>query len=204
MEEKRMSKSVQSIQSIAPMQDGKNAEAADPVQADYEKGKELLQKEELSQAAVALHNALIGYQQKEDQRGIANASNQMGHVCLAKREYDQALSHYNRAWEICEKLHDPMSILALSDQMILVYRGQGHFKKAIGICLDLLEKYHENNDPQGTVAVLEQMAEIYLEAGEQAKAADTYRTIASIHANFKHNNIAEGYLQKAKDLELAG
>jgi tetratricopeptide (TPR) repeat protein len=200
MEEKAMSKSVQSIQDIAPMQGGKSS---DPVQADYEQGKDLLQKEELSQAAVALHNALLGYQQREDQSGIANASNQMGHVCLAKKDYDQALSHYSRAWEICEKLHDPMSMLALSNQFVLVYRGQGQFKKAIGICLDLLEKYHDNNDPQGTVAVLEQMAEIYLEAGEQAKAADAYRTIASIHANFKHKNIAEGYLQKAKDLEKA-
>jgi tetratricopeptide (TPR) repeat protein len=200
MEEKAMSKSVQSLQDIAPMQGGKSS---DPVQADYEQGKDLLQKEELSQAAVALHNALLGYQQREDQSGIANASNQMGHVCLAKKDYDQALSHYKRAWEICEKLHDPMSMLALSNQFVLVYRGQGQFKKAIGICLDLLEKYHDNNDPQGTVAVLEQMAEIYLEAGEQAKAADAYRTIASIHANFKHKNIAEGYLQKAKDLEKA-
>ena len=199
-----MSESVQSIQSIAPMQDGKKTEIVDPVQADYEQGKELLQKNELSQAAVALHNALIGYQERKDQQGIANASNQMGHVCLAKREYDQALSHYNRAWEICEKLHDPMSMLALSNQLVLVYRGQGQVKKAIGICLDLLEKYHDNNDPQGTVAVLEQMAEIYIEADDRAKAADTYCTIASIHANFKHKNIAEGYLQKAKDLEKAG
>ena len=199
-----MSESVQSIQSIAPMQDEKKTEIVDPVQADYEQGKELLQKNELSQAAVALHNALIGYQERKDQQGIANASNQMGHVCLAKREYDQALSHYNRAWEICEKLHDPMSMLALSNQLVLVYRGQGQVKKAIGICLDLLEKYHDNNDPQGTVAVLEQMAEIYIEADDRAKAADTYRTIASIHANFKHKNIAEGYLQKAKDLEKAG
>jgi tetratricopeptide (TPR) repeat protein len=203
MEEKAMSKSVQSIQDIAPMQGGKSSETGDPVQADYEKGKELLQKDELSQAAAALHNALVGYQQREDQHGIANASNQMGHVCLAKKEYDQALSHYNRALEICEKLHDPMSLLALSHQLILVHRGQGQFNKAISICLDRLEKYHDNNDPQGTVAVLEQMAEIYIEAGEQAKAADAYRTIASIHANFKHNNIAEGYLQKAKDLEKA-
>lgn len=204
MEEKRMSKSVQSIQSIAPMQDGNKKESVDSVLADYQKGKEFLQKEEYSQAVAAFHNALVGYEQRDDQRGIANASNQMGNACLAKKEYDQALRHFNRAWEVCEKLHDPMSMLALSNQLILVYRGQGQFKMAIGICLDLLDKYYDNNDPQGTVALLEQMAEIYMEAGEQSKAADAYRTIASIHANFKHKNIAEGYLQKAKDLEKAG
>jgi tetratricopeptide (TPR) repeat protein len=197
-----MSKTVQPIQTIAPMQGSTKMEASvDPVQADYEKGKEFLQKNEVSQAAVALHNALIGYQEKGDQHGIANASNQMGHVCLARGDYDQALNHYNRAWEICDKLDDPMSMLALSKQFVLVYRGQGQFKKAITVCLDLLEKHHENNDPQGTVAVLEQMADIYMEAGDKEKAADTYRTVASIHANFKHKNIAEGYLQKAKDIE---
>ena len=196
-----MSTSVQSIQDIAPIQKGKGTGAVDPVQADYDKGKELLGKDELAQAAVALHNALLGYEQKEDQQGIANASNQMGHVCLARKEYDQALKHYSRAWEICEKLHDPMSLLALSNQLILVYRGQGEFQKAKGICLDLLDRYHANNDPRGTVDVLEKMAEIYLEAGDPAKAADAYRTIASIHANFKHKNIAEGYMRKAKDLE---
>ena len=197
-----MSKSVQSIGDIAPMREGKGAGAVDPVQADYEKGRELLGKEELAQAAVALHNALLGYEQKEDQQGIANASNQMGHVCLARKDYDQALRHYSRAWEICENLHDPMSLLALSHQLILVYRGQREFKKAKGICLDLLERYQDNNDPRGTVDVLEKMAEIYLEAGDVALAADAFRTIASIHANFKHKTIAEGYLRKAKDLEL--
>lgn len=200
-----MSKTVQPIQIIAPMQDGKKAETSiDPVQADYEKGKEFLQKNEISQAAAALHNALIGYQEKDDQRGIANASNQMGHVCLARGEYDQALLHYNRAWEICDKLDDPMSMLALSNQFVSVYRGQGQFKKAITVCLELLERYHGNNDPQGTVAVLEQMAEIYIEAGDKEKAADAYRTIASIHANFKHKNIAEGYLRKATEIEKVG
>lgn len=200
-----MSKPIQSIQSIAPMQGGKETGASvDPVLADYEQGKVLLQNNKVAEAAVALHNALVGYEEKGNQRGIANASNQMGHVCLARGEYDQALIHYNRAWDICDKLDDPMSLLALSNQFVLVYRGQRLFKKAITVCLDLLEKYQDNNDPQGTVAVLEQMSEIYVEAGDNAKAADSYRTIASIHENFKHKNIAEGYLQKAKELEKAG
>jgi hypothetical protein len=32
------------------------------------------------------------------------------------------------------------------------------------------------------------------------KAADAYRTVASIHKNFRHDNIAEGYLKKAAEL----
>ncbi len=199
-----MNKSVQSLDSIAPMRDGKNTEAmADPVQADLHKGKAHLQNNELSQAAAAFHNALLGYQERGDEQGVANASNQMGHVCLARKDYDQALGHYTRAWEICEKHGDPMSLLALSNQLVLVYRGQGDFKKAIDTCLDLLDRYFENNDPLGTVAILEQMADIYLVAGDKLKAADSYRTIASIHSNFKHKTIAQSFLEKARDLERA-
>jgi tetratricopeptide (TPR) repeat protein len=196
------SKSVQSPDDIAPMQEGKKAGAStDPIQADFDKGKEHLQRNELSQAAVAFHNALLGYEEKGDDLGIANASNQMGHVCLARKEYDQALKHYDRAWEICERLGDPMSLLALSNQYVQVFRGQENFTKAISLSLDLLNKHFDNNDPRGAVAVLEQMADIYQEAGNKEKAADAYRTIASIHSNFKHKKIAQGFLQKAEALE---
>jgi len=196
-----MSKPAPKLQDITSIMGAKSA--GDPVQADYEKGKELLQKNELAQAAAALHNALVGYEEKSDQQGIANASNQMGHVCLARKDYDQAEKHYMRAWDICESLNDPMSMLAVSNQLVTVYQGQGQFKRAISICLDLIDKYHDNNDPRGTVEVLERMAEIYIEAGEQAKAADAYRTVASIHKNFNHKKIAEGYIRKAEDLEKA-
>jgi Tfp pilus assembly protein PilF len=54
------------------------------------------------------------------------------------------------------------------------------------------------------VAVLEQMADIYQMAGNKEKAADAYRTIASIHSNFKHKDIAQSYLDKAADLEKNG
>jgi tetratricopeptide (TPR) repeat protein len=176
---------------------------SDPVQADYEKGKEFLQKNELAQAAVALHNALVGFEEKGDQNGIANASNQMGNLCLARKDYEQALKHFQRAWDICEGQHDAMSLLALSNQLVAVYKGQGQFERAVSICLDLIGKYQDNNDPRGTVEVMERMAEIYIEAGERGKAADTYRTIGAIHANFKHKNIADGYILKAESLEKA-
>ena len=87
------SKSVQSLDSIAPMQEGKKAGASDdPIQGEFVKGKEFLEKNELSQAAAAFHNALLGYEEKGDDAGIANACNQMGHVCLARKDYDQALN----------------------------------------------------------------------------------------------------------------
>jgi len=196
------SKSIQSLDNIAPMQEEKETGTSnDPIQEDFRKGKEHLQRNELSQAAAAFHNALVSYEEKGDDPGIANASNQMGHVCLAGQDFDQALKHYDRAWAICEKLGDMMSLLALSNQYVQVFRGKGDYTKAISLCLDILDKHFDNNDPQGAVSILEQMAEIYLEEGNKEKAADAYRTIASIHANFKHKNIAESFQEKANNLD---
>jgi hypothetical protein len=64
----------------------------------------------------------------------------------------------------------------------------------------MLDHYQDNRDPQGTVTTLEEMAGIYVSSGRREKAADTYRTIASIHKNFGHKNIDAGYLEKAAEL----
>lgn len=199
-----MSTNIQNINSIAPLADaGKTAKSDDPVLADYEEGKRLLEVGEYGQAAVSLHNALLGYEEKKDEAGIANASNQLGHVCLARHDFESAGKHYQRAWDICEKLHDSMSLIALEKKFVLVYRSMKQYRRAIDICLDLLDKYHANNDPSGTVAVLADMADLYMESGDKGKAADAYRTVASIHRNFKHNTTAESFLRKAKALEEA-
>ncbi len=50
-------------------------------------------------------------------------------------------------------------------------------------------------------STLEKMADIYIAKGEKLKAADAYRTISSIHKNFKHENIATKFIEKAEALE---
>lgn len=198
------------ISNVQPMKDiqqaGKKKEkkrSSDPIQAEYEDGLEFLQKKEHSQAALAFHNALRGFEEKNDQDGIANASNQLGHVCLDKGEFEKALQHYQRSWKICDRFDDPMSLLVLSRQLVAVHRGLGDYERALQICLEMLETYSLNNDPQGTVETLENVVEIYLDQNEKKKAADTYRTIASIHDNFNHKNIAKDFLNKAKELEAS-
>lgn len=197
-----MSDPIQNINNIAPMaEDNKNGEDVDPVQAEYIEGKALLEKNELGLAAVALHNSLLGFEEQNNKEGIANASNQLGHVCLQREDYDKALLHYQRAEEIVSEMNDPMSLLALSKQLILVYTGTEQYKQAIERCLDLLDLYQANNNPKGTVEMMEQMAEIYVKSGDTANAIDAYRTIASIHKNFKHERIAADFLEKATKLE---
>jgi tetratricopeptide (TPR) repeat protein len=191
---------LQSLDTIAPAVKKK---ATDPAQALYDEGKDFLEKKELAQAAVALHNALLAFEEDKNINGVANASNQLGHVCLQRLEFEKALKHYQRAWTICEKEDDPMSLMALSNQLIAVYQGLKQYPEAVKICLDLLDSYNRNNNPKGAVETLERMVAVYLDAGEMAKAADAYRTIAAIHSRYKHKSIAEQFVKKAQALEEA-
>lgn len=192
-----MNDNIQNINEIAPMQD---QEAADQTKKDYEQGKRFLANGDLGQAAVSLHNALVAYEETKNKNGIANASNQLGEVCLEKGDFEAAQKHYQKAWDICTELGDPLSLFALSKKMIEVYRGLGEYPKAIEYCFDVLDGYQANNNPQGSVAVLEQIAEIYEADKQPEKAADTYKTIASIHRNFKHDSIANSFEEKAAKL----
>lgn len=196
-----MSATIQNFDDIKPMAGSDDGNSKDPVKADYEQGKRFFNNGNLTEAAVSLHNALLGYEEKGDKTGVANASNQLGHVCLAKGDFVGAESHYRRTWELCTELGDPMSLLSLSKRFVEVYRGQKKYDQALATCFELLDTYQRNNDPRGTVELLENLAGIYLEAGDTAKAADTYRTIASIHRNYKHNTIADSFMRKARELE---
>ncbi len=195
-----MTNNLQSIDTIGSMGKAESKKPTDPVQADYEEGKKFLEKQEYGQAAVALHNALVGYKEKNDEAGIANASNQLGHVCLARKEYESALNHYQQAYAICDKSNDRMSVLAVLPKIVEVQKALKQYQLAIANCLIILDHYQDNRDPQGTVNILEEMAEIYLLIGSKEKAADTYRTIASIHENFRHKNIAAEFMKKAEQV----
>ena len=69
----------------------------DPAKADYKAGREFLAKGEYAQAAMALHNALHGFEEQGDEQGVANAADRLGDVCLAREEYRLALDHFQRA-----------------------------------------------------------------------------------------------------------
>lgn len=191
----------QSLQSIAPMDQSQAAKETDPVKVEYEEGKKYFENQEYGQAAVALHNALVGFEEKKDDSGIANASNQLGHVCLARKEYAKALKLYMRTYEICDASNDRMSVLSVMDKMITANLGLENYDAAIALCLDALDHYQDNRDPQGTVDTLEKMASVYVSQGDNKKAADAYRTIGSIHKNFKHDNMAAKFIEKAEELE---
>lgn len=198
-----MKNTLQDIKDIAPMSGASGGRSDDPVRADYEEGRRFLENQSYAQAAVSLHNALLGFEERGDEAGVANASNQLGHVCLARQDFEQARAHYQKAWDICETMQDPMSQIALQKKFIEVYCGLKDYRKATEICLGLLDTYYHNNDPRGTVELLEQMATIYVASGDRSKAVDAYRTVASIHRNFKHLNIAESYEKKAAEIEQA-
>ncbi len=195
-----MTDKLQTIDSIGAVGTPKTETPSDPLQAEYEEGKKYLENGEYGQAAVALHNSLVGFKEKNDEAGVANASNQLGHVCFARGEYESALQHYQQAFKICDKSNDRMSIVAVMKKIVAVYDALKQYDQAIKSALVLLDHYHDNRDPQGSVTTLEEMTKIYLHAGEKEKAADTCRTIASIHKNFRHEKTAAEFLKKAEQL----
>jgi len=195
-----MTEKLQTLDSIGKMDASPTAKPSDPLQADYEEGKRFLENQAYGQAAVALHNALVGFKERDDQAGIANASNQLGHVCFARGEYASSLQHYQQALDICDKSNDRMSVLAVLKKIVDAQKALKKYAPAITSCMAILDHYHDNRDPQGTVTTLEEIAELYLNLEQKEKAADTYRTIASIHKNFRHENIAAGFIKKAAQL----
>lgn len=197
-----MSKPLQDINSLSQAHQGgeEKKDKRSQAQIDYDEGRGYVERGESAMAAVSLHNALCGFEEEGNQEGIANCANQLGHACLQRSDFEKALIHFQRAWEICDDLGDSMSLHAISLQFVHVYKGMKNYRKSLDVCLDLLDAYQKNNDPRGTVGVLELMADVYLESGDNEKAADAYRTVASIHDNFKHETIAESFRQKAAEL----
>lgn len=198
-----MSDHAQSTGSIGPMPepDKKEDEALkDPAKADYKAGREYLKQGDLGQAAYSFHNALAGFEEQNNEQGVANASDRLGDVCVAREEYAMALEHFQRAYDICHKEQDIFSIVTLNRKMAGVHKRLGDLDKTLSILFDVFDHYSQLRDPQGTVEILEVIAEVYQEKGEYDKAADTLRTIAGIHANFKHSRLAQEFEERARQL----
>lgn len=173
----------------------------DPVQADYNKGRELRAAGDAVQAVSFFHNALVGFEQKGDEKGVANASDQIGDICAEREEHDKALIHYQRAFDICEKEKDMFSLIALQKKMVISKKVLKQYDEAVKHYLNVIDIYAGYNNPAGTVATMEELATLYLEMGERQKSADTYRTIASIHKNFRHSKHAREFMDKAAQIE---
>ncbi|MBM9518872.1 tetratricopeptide repeat protein [Desulforhopalus vacuolatus] len=169
-----------------------------PEQKEYEEGKRLLENGNFGQAAAALHNALLSFEEKENKSGIANASNQLGHLCLEKKDYEGALKHYQRVRDICDEAGDRMSLIAVLDKRIDAWLGLENYSKALEDSFTILDFHEDNRNVQGVVVIMERIADIHLLAGEKEEAADTYRVIASIHSNFKHKGYSKRFEEKAE------
>lgn len=167
---------------------------------DYDKGQEHLKKQELALAAAAFHNALLGFEEDADENGVANAADKLGDVCLERKEFAKAISYFDRAYAICQRHTDRFSLFSLERKKARVYGESGDYAKAIDAYMDIIDEYNALRDPRGAVETLETLADLYLQTQEKGKAADCYRTIASIHKNYKHNNFYASYMEKAATL----
>lgn len=198
-----VSESLQPLNTLGPMGKGTGNGQMDennPGRQDYRKGREQYTAGDYTEAALSFHNALKVFEEQGDEQGIANASDRLGDTCMAKEEYAMALDNYNRAFAICKKEEDSFSILSLNKKMAASHRKLGQFDQAMKILDDMLEHYQLTKNPKGVVETLIVMAEVFIQQGKIEAAADTYNTISSIHAAFKHTRLAEEFAVKAKHL----
>ena len=194
---------IQPLDTLGPMaqENTSDEQTIDPAKKDYLEGRKFFGNGDYSQAALAFHNALRGFEEKGDEQGVANAADRLGDTCMARDEYAMALANYQRAFSICEKEDDSFSQLALNKKMAAAYRKLGDREKALELLYDMLEHYRLTQNPKGAVEILIVIAEIYNEQGDKARSADAYRSVASIHAKFKHARLAEEFNQRAAALE---
>ncbi len=170
-------------------------------QLDYEAGQEFLKNLEPAQAANAFHNALIAFELEGNENGVANAADKLGDICAARGDVATALNHYDRAYAICRKHSDRFSLFSIEKKKAKLMYDAKDYDQAIRLYADVLDEYSALRNPQGSVDTLEILAEIHLAKGEKSKAADAYRTAASIHQSFKHSRHAEKFRQKAAETE---
>jgi len=69
----------------------KHEEAKDTAQTDYDQGKQISQAGDKALQASCVHNALVGFEQNGDDKGVANASDQLGDICALREEHEKAI-----------------------------------------------------------------------------------------------------------------
>ena len=172
-------------------------------QQDYDEGLQKIKDNALPQAAVAFHNALLGFEEQGDQPGIARASTKLAEVCLMSEEPAKALEHLHRALPICQAADDHLSVTYLEKQIFYTNLDLQNYDEALARGVELLAAYQDYNNPAGAVEILEKLSEIYQATGDPAKAAESLRTAASSHQNFKHQRSAQKLLDQAEAIARA-
>jgi len=176
-------------------------ETKEQCNADYKTGLDFLKNGEITFAAHAFHNALMGCLELGDDHGVANAADKLADICLEREEYPQALKHIETAYAICEKEQDQSSMISLKRKIAQAKIGMKKYDEVLSLYYDLIDFYQGSLNPKGSVETMEKIAEVYILQENKSAAADTYRTIASIHKNFKHKKVAQEFLDKASALE---
>ena len=89
---------IQPLESLKPMAGESAGEDLDPARKDYLEGRKLHSQGEYTQAALAFHNALRGFEEQGDEQGVANAADRLGDACFARGEYAMAIANFRRAF----------------------------------------------------------------------------------------------------------
>ena len=185
---------------MTELQNNPATEQKDPAQIDYERGLKLLDGSNIAEAAVEFHNALMGFEEAGNEKGIANATDKLGDVCLAKEDYEGAITHFGKTYALCEKEDDEFSMMSIQRKIAEARKGLKQYEQVIEIYLGLIDTYFHYNSPSGAVDILDKLSDVYVSIGDKEKAVDALKTAASIHKNFKHESYARKFMERAEAL----
>lgn len=141
--------------------------------------------------------------QLKDQRGQAQALNDLGIIYADRNEYDTSLELYGQSLEIRTKLADTLGIGALHNKMGIIHQKRGAYHTAIEHQLQALRKFeYLGIDPyvatcQNNVAILHFNLKQYKRAlAMHQEALETRKRLNNPEAiAMSHTNIGNVYLE---------
>lgn len=157
-----------------------------------------------------LDNALLGFKQLSDKKGIADTYNNLGTFYKHTNDKQKALTYYDSALVAYRQLSDIKGEAAVLNYVGIIYQSMGEFRKAIDFTLKGLVVREKTDDHLGIVYSYLNVGNIFL-AGAQPEIAIRYYQQGIAYAK-KHaiqspemafNMLGESYLQVG-DLDKAG
>jgi tetratricopeptide (TPR) repeat protein len=143
------------------------------------------------EAAVACQEAIVRFEELDDERGVATAKFQLGAVRVEQKRYAEALEIYVEAQGVFERLSEPGSIAATWHQIGAVHRKVRQFEQAERAYRQSLAIKVQQKNLDGEASTLYELGTLYDEMGRLEDAVTFYQQAADICVKLR-NQYREG------------
>lgn len=174
--------------------DEKDLVTVELVRALGSRGDRLYDQGNYSQALAIYTQTRSIAEQIGDQRGIANALNDIGNVNRWRGNYAQALEYYQKSLAIAETLGEKRRIATILGLIGTVHYSQSNYGQAMELYQKSLALSEEMEDKQRIAIALGQIGGVHHALGDYAQALELYQKSMMMHESLgDKSNIA--YMQ---------